>query len=228
MNRQYVYRCMDKEGLRGMWNHMKAEEWFSEGERAILADFRNRTRLEEWMLGRLLAKQLILENLDGVPYPSEIQIYSRSGLGNCMRPQIVMDGRLLDCVLSIAHSRQSVLVAFSKTTSVLIGADIEALEARGPHFSAIWLTEDERNWLQTQGRPHLVSVVWAIKEAAYKAINMGHRFIPRRIEVCFNKLGDCRLLFDGKKLDREHNVHIGELHNEVVAIVTIGLRRPSV
>ncbi len=222
INEQYVYRYMDKDSLHHMWNHMKAEEWFSETELAISSNFRNRIRREEWILGRLLAKQLILENVDKMSiYPSEIQIYSRSGLGNPMRPQIMMNGRLLDRLLSIAHSKQSVLVALSKNPKALIGADIESLQMQGPYFSAIWLTKHEQDWLQAQGKPHLVSVIWAIKEAAYKAININHRFIPRRIEAHFNKLGDCSLLFDGKKLDQGHNVYIAEINNEVITIVTI-------
>jgi len=231
MNEHYIYRCRDKDSLRRTWKQKKADAWFSESEWAVYPGFRDKTRREEWLLGRFLAKQLILEHLDagagaGEPlslsvHPAEIQVYSRSGMGRSTPPRVFINGRLLNWSLSIAHSKQSVLVALSKKPGTAIGADIEFLCPQTPGFSAIWLTPAEQTWVHNQGKPHLVSMLWAVKEAAYKAININREFIPRQIEVHFYKPGDCRLILAGKKLAQEHHVYTAELANQAIAIVTI-------
>ena len=227
MSELFTYRYMDKGKLGHLCRRIDSQKWFGAGERGVYASFAAKTRSEEWTAGRLLAKQLILDMLEEqageerLPGPAGIQIFSRNGLGESIPPQVVIAGRLAPLSLSIAHSKRAVLVALARDPNVSIGADVAAIEVQRPGFSALWLTDHERAWVQRQGEPRLVSMLWAIKEAAYKATNTSQRFVPRRIEVRFDEQGECSLLLGGCELEQEYNIFSDRVDEQVIVIVTI-------
>jgi phosphopantetheinyl transferase (holo-ACP synthase) len=206
----------------------------SDGEREVYAELRDVPRREGWLLGRIMAKRLILGTLMAPPalgrgiHPAVVQIHSRDGLGRAIRPRILLHGRLQPWSLSIAHSDRSVLVALSDAPGVSLGVDVTLHQALGAGFEDTWLTPWERGWLRDQvgqGRPPATSALWAVKEAFYKAANGGEPFVPRRIEVRLGEGGDHGVRFGDVDLGDACRVQVAEVDTEIVAIVTTGAER---
>ena len=188
------------ERLRPFFEAVQAY-WLSPGELCAFARFRDRTRRETWLAGRLLAKRLIASLLDdrrGLPRPpqrigivpmhnsftsgpafrySDIEISSAGA-----RPQVWLNGRLLKWSLSIAHTSRGVLIGLSRVPGISLGVDLVEPGIYGPGFADAWFTPAERRWLARSG-PAWQAVLWAIKEAVYKAANDGEPFDPRSIET---------------------------------------------
>ena len=51
------------------------------------------------------------------------------------------------------------------------------------NFIRLWFTPAEQQWLREAEAPNLASVLWASKEAIYKALNAGESFAPRAVEL---------------------------------------------
>lgn len=229
MGAPFVYRHATRSMLRRSWHGPSGEAWLSECEREVYAGLRDVRRREAWLFGRILAKQLILERIappvgEGVIHPAEIQIHSRDGMDRAIRPRVVLDGRLQHWFLSIAHSDQSVLVALSEAPGVSVGADVMPVQALSDGFEEMWLTAWERGWLRNQrdkGKPHLVSMLWAVKEAFYKAVNVGERFVPSRVEIRAGALGEYSLRLKGAEVGGLRRVHVEAVGEELIVIVTV-------
>ncbi len=134
-----------------------------------------------WLLGRVLAKQLVQRLLTPEAPPSALSIFSRNGMGRGMRPQVFLRGRPLDCSLSISRAGGVVLVGMGARPGVQVGVDLTAPFEPASGFLDLFVTARERAWLET-GR-HNIASFWAVKEAAYKAVNQGGPFEPRCIEA---------------------------------------------
>ncbi|MFQ5570905.1 MAG: 4'-phosphopantetheinyl transferase family protein [Rhodothermales bacterium] len=231
MGAPFVYRHIGRSILRHSWDGPTGEGWLSACERDVYAGLRDARRREAWLFGRIVAKQLILDAIrppvgEGTIHPAAIQIHSRDGLGRAIRPRVVLDGRLQHWFLSIAHSDQSVLVALSGAPGVCVGADITPVQAMSNGFQDMWLTAWERRWLRKQGdqkRSHLLSTIWAVKEAFYKAVNVGEQFVPSHVEVRTDALGGYSLRLKGAELGGLSTVHVAEAGTEVSAIVTVAV-----
>lgn len=94
-------------------------------------------------------------------------------------------GRRTTCALSIAHSFPFVLAA-ADCSDVLLGADVERVRAFSKEFIADLLTDREQAVLE--GFPNEEQSVratefWSLKEAVLKAVGVGLRVHPRRLEV---------------------------------------------
>ena len=59
-------------------------------------------------------------------------------------------------------------------------------DARLPSFLATWFTPSEQAWANEAGAD-VACLVWAAKEAVYKAVNDGEKFAPRKIEIPFDE-----------------------------------------
>lgn len=227
MGMQFVYQHTARDILRCSGYGENGEAWLSDAEREVYVELQDACRREGWLFGRILAKQLLLDKLAtqlagvGVIHPAEIQILSRNGLGRAIRPRIMLRGQLQDWSLSISHSDQSVLVALSEVPRVSIGTDVSLMQMQIEGFVNMWLTPWERRWVRNVGDLRLVSMLWAIKEAFYKAINVGEPFTPSRIEVRPCTLNGYSLRFDGAEPGKVCKVHIPEIDEQVVVIVTV-------
>lgn len=171
----YGYAAIDR--LRGQLP--PADRWLGAGERRALAQFRDPSRRETWLAGRWLAKRLIAGQLaatSGGWKCSDIEIFSAGA-----RPRAWFQGRPLPWSLSIAHTRRGAVAALSCRAGILPGVDLVELRDYGPGFAALWFTADERRRLAPRGGRRC-AVLWAIKEALYKAVNAGEPFDPRAIE----------------------------------------------
>jgi phosphopantetheinyl transferase len=179
---QYRYAAIER--IRPLLDAAGAN-WLNLAERATVARFADRSRRETWLAGRLLAKRLIAGRLvgeDSKDFPvwtyAHIEIHSAGA-----RPWASVAGRTLDGALSIAHTRRGVLVALGGRADISLGVDLVEPGRLGPGFADVWFTPAERRRWLADGDSRRPAIIWAIKEAVYKALNRGEAFEPRRIEV---------------------------------------------
>jgi phosphopantetheine--protein transferase-like protein len=224
---QFVYRYLARSTMSSLGCVHAGETWLSACEMETYAEMHNARRREEWLFGRVLAKQLILNEVIGqsserrIILPSEIQIFSRDGFGRNTRPLIILNGQLQSWSLSIAHSDQSVLVALAQRPGVSIGVDVTPVQKQSESFINTWLTPYERRWIRKRDNEHLASILWSIKEAFYKATNRYEQFVPRRIEVYTTAPDYYCLRFDGEELSNLCKVYVLEANEQIAVIVTV-------
>jgi phosphopantetheinyl transferase len=194
--------------------------WLTDVEKETYAELKAERRRQEWLIGRRLAKELILEAMTDMPLnPRDVEISSRDGLGRRTRPRIVIAGRAQPWSLSIAHSDDLVLVALSTDARVSLGVDIVPVQSWTKASLESWFTETERQWMETGAmRP---STVWAVKEAVYKAVNRGEPFVPQRIEVRPNLGGAYSYLKNGRAPLAGAEIRVSESNEEIMAITTV-------
>jgi hypothetical protein len=77
----YSYRYAVLGELRRLHAARAAEEWLSTGERGIYAQFRPGPRGDNWLLGRLLAKELVMARLSARPQRERPLHPGASGFG---------------------------------------------------------------------------------------------------------------------------------------------------
>jgi phosphopantetheinyl transferase len=169
----------------------ESNEWLSAVERRTQSQLHDNGRRIGWRSGRKLAKQLVLERWCGgrtkrwspLLHPARIEISGGGPGQRRLRPEVSIDGRLLPWTLSISHSERGALVAISEDAEFSVGVDLVEPPACGNGFLNLWFTDAEQQWIYQSGDRRLTAVLWAIKEAAYKATNRGEPFAPRAIEV---------------------------------------------
>lgn len=201
---------------------MLATDWLTDGERETLAGLQAQRRREEWLLGRWLAKKLILDQARVTPITPaplgecDVEIFSLDGLGRRTRPRIMIGGLAQSWSLSIAHSEDLVLVALSTHPRVSVGVDVVAVQSWTNSSLEMWFTTAERRWIETgAARP---STLWAIKEASYKAVNQGEPFVPRKIEVRPEPDGGYGYMWHGVRTTVGHEIRVGESREQVIVM----------
>ena len=159
-----------------------AETWLGAAERHELENLRDAGRRRQWLAGRWLAKQLIREAFD-IAEPAHIDIFTRDERGRGVRPRVTTRLHELRLSLSISHTELGVLVALSKTNRLSIGVDLAPRQIPAADgFWRLWFTPFERQWMEHDAE-NRTGVVWAAKEAIYKAANQGQSWNPRHLEV---------------------------------------------
>ena len=148
-----------------------SESMLSAAERAVLSTRGNERRIADRILGRLAAKQAVVE-LTGRD-PSHFQITNRpSG-----EPVVSADDGRPVPHISISHG-EAIAAA---TENGRVGIDLEVVEVRAPSFAETWFRSEER--ILCAGDPRRESQVWAIKEAVLKVLGTGLRLDPKSVEV---------------------------------------------
>jgi hypothetical protein len=115
-------------------------------------------------------------------HPTEIEILSRDAQGNGVSPCVRIAGEAMPWHLSISHSDRGVLVALSVDPTLRVGVDLASPDQTIPAAIGFWFTEGERE-AGCLSDARQAATGWAIKEAAYKALNTGEPFVPHRYEV---------------------------------------------
>lgn len=231
--RPFALRLEARSAVGLSWPGSSGEAWLSDSEREVYAELRDARRREAWLFGRLLSKDLILSRMAaslgarGAIDPGRVEILSRDGLGRATRPRALLQGRLQPWSLSLAHSDRSVVVAFSEDPGVAVGADVTPIQSPSAGFVDLWYTPWERAWVRAQGDqgPRRVATLWAVKEAFYKAVNVGERFAPSRIEVLVDPLGGYAVRCERVRPGGRCRVRVAAASREVVAVVMVPLRR---
>jgi phosphopantetheinyl transferase len=182
-------RYATHEELRRLQTPGGEHRWLTPREQSVYARLRADARRATWLAGRMLAKRLVADyvvaNRLDLPTVQRGRVEIDSGQSGQRRlaPRIRIAGQVLPWSLSISHTRRGVLVALTSTPALRIGVDLVEPAVFGEGFADLWFTPAERHWLRHRGVPHGASLLWAAKEAVYKAVNQGERFYPRQIEI---------------------------------------------
>ena len=149
-------------------------------EQFELMQVKSPVRRRAYCSARSAAKSL-LNSLTGSEL-SQLEILSRDEQGKPTRPRVCVAGGRSDWQLSFSHKGEHVLIVATSQPDIRLGCDLEFEAALSPGFRQLWLTSDERAWLETH-KDFTATQIWASKEATFKATNDGHKFLPRRFHV---------------------------------------------
>lgn len=170
------------------------EEWLSRAELERLVRFRVPKRRDEWLMGRLTAKNLICRELsarDGREVSlSDIEIVPEIGGAPFVRATASATGAKLPISVSISHSAGRALAALlftdlPESERCTVGADLEKVGPRSHGFIRDFLTETERaevGSVPTEARAARANGIWSAKESALKALKLGLTVDTRRVE----------------------------------------------
>jgi 4'-phosphopantetheinyl transferase len=175
----------------GLPDREQAWDWLCAEERERVASFKVAKRADDWLIGRLNAKALLVDALDyryGVRMaPHDLHV-ARQPSG---APRVVLAAGAagrglpdpLPLCLSNSHSHAHALCAvlwtdgYETTRSLrAVGVDVEWVEPRSEGFVADFLTEPERAFCRAvEGRArHLrANMVWSAKESVLKVVQRG-------------------------------------------------------
>jgi phosphopantetheinyl transferase len=213
--RYATFRQLSDEG------RARADECLTSDEREEGARFRDASRRAGWLWGRLVGKGLLAEHLgDPTLDPREIRISSRDARGRAVRPVVRSRDLPVSACLSISHSDESVLVALCGRPGIRVGVDLVSMRSLRPGFLRMWFTAGEQAWLRRAGRDQ-APVLWAIKEAVYKAANEGEPFKPRRVEVLPGASGDYACAYLGEAVGACCRIRTMPLDPYMAAFVTM-------
>jgi phosphopantetheinyl transferase len=181
--------------------------WLHPAERAAWDRLRDPRRRAAWAFGRLAAKRLLRDRLTDTISLAEICLLPRIPRG---RPCPTLGGRALSWCVSISHCDRFAVAGLGASG---VGVDVVRPFPPGEGLLRSWFTPHER------GAGIDVAVAWALKEAVYKAINAGERFVPRAVEI-LKTHGGYSCTYHGVPLGL--HCRIGRIPGaaEVVAVVT--------
>jgi len=149
----------------GVWSKQETAEQLlpmidlCDSDKAVYEQIGNDRRRTEWLASRVLLKVLLNRNAtighdaDGKPYLIEN-----------------------DDFISISHSKNMVAVMLAKSN---LGIDIEQISPRTTKVRHKFLTGNELDWCKTDIEHTLV---WTVKESAYKLIGSGLEHTEVEIE----------------------------------------------
>ncbi len=171
------------------------QAWLGPRERSALAALHDASRRDDWLLGRWMMKQLVVETLFANGFDAlddltisqriarlqRIEVLPQTIGGLPSRPLLVLDGIVFAGQVSLSHSDGGVLVAITSRPGIGVGVDLVTSAKPSEGFLRLWFTDRERNSLSI--RPDLAMLVWGAKEASYKALHRGERFAPTSFEV---------------------------------------------
>lgn len=176
-------RVSDLEVLRGMH---RPGSWLTEVELAHWSTLRVPKRRQEWLAGRVAAKELVRRREYGRPDLRSIEISAAGSGPDRGRPRYAVGGRPGTYALSITHSGGVALAALARSENDAVGVDLEQVCARDEGFEAIALSPDERRTLSPlrgDARWRAVTSIWTLKEALLKALGLGLRVPMARLTV---------------------------------------------
>ena len=157
--------------------------WLTPAEQGFLAQLERPRRRADWLAGRLAAKLATRQALEEAVDLAQLSISYLAG----GRPGATRRGaRLPGLWLAISHSGGFGLAAASSGPRP-IGIDLERESGWAGELSAYALSPAERARLPAAAGEREVLAHWTLKEAALKALGLGLRVHPRRLEV----EGDC-------------------------------------
>ena len=185
------------DAVLGVWSMLETAEQLlpmidlCDADKAVYEKFGNEKRRTEWLTTRVLLRELlntgatIGHDADGKPY--------------------LIDS---DDFISISHSKNMVAVMVAKQN---LGIDIEQITPRTTKVRHKFLTGNELDWCKTDIEHTLV---WTVKEAAYKLIGSGLEHTEVEIEhnPNFTQVADYNVVISKNTLVRKncHSQLIGD------------------
>jgi phosphopantetheinyl transferase len=167
-----------------------AGHWLTRPERERAAAFQVQKRRDDWLVGRLNLKALLVTLVDarcGQPcLPSHIDIVRLPSGAPSVRlsadaPRVgpFVPGSPLPLSVTNSHSHGAALAAAvwvdGMHDRVAVGADLEWIEPRSEGFIRDFLTRQEQDYCAEPGRARDVraNLVWSAKEAVRKVLQIG-------------------------------------------------------
>jgi phosphopantetheinyl transferase len=196
--------------------------WLGAHEARELSRLGNPQRRKQWIAGRWTAKQLVRQELAATEASaslSDIQIHARDEQGRGVRPRIVIHGNELAWSLSISHNDEGVLVALLASDDVSLGIDLATTIAPTLPFLRAWFTTSEQQWIAADPS-HRCTLLWALKEAAYKACHNGEVWSPRDIEIQPQSRDRYSFVYRNVAVNPCH-VQVSHIANQLMACVCV-------
>lgn len=178
----WAERIVSLQRLRRELSRIPVDRWLTRGECERWRRIRAPQRAWQWLAGRWLAKQLLLDEVvDRKLSTLDLQIESRDARDRGTRPRVFCRGQLQPWQVSISHSWGTVYVAVALGGRARIGVDVTSRRSLSPAFARFWLTPAEREWCGESAE--LACCLWSLKESFYKALGEGRRFLPRQLDM---------------------------------------------
>ncbi|MDR0328073.1 MAG: 4'-phosphopantetheinyl transferase superfamily protein [Planctomycetaceae bacterium] len=154
----------------------KENEILHPGEFDVFAKIRSQSYRESWFAGRVLTKNLYMQQ--SVPVRPidwrEIQIVSRNDAGRSVAPRLLAGGKETGFFFSLSHVADRVAVVALVDSFAGIGCDLVLRGTTTQGIVNMFFHDDE---VQDQSN---LDAVWAVKEAVYKACQCNESFQPRQ------------------------------------------------
>ena len=162
--------------------------WLHPQELLVYGKFKIQKRKNDWLLGRWTAKSLFSSNFDINLSLKQIEIRANTNRA----PDIFVNNRLLQWVVSISHSHSRSLCALANQGEG-IGCDIEKIEQRNPSFIRDYYTAKEKEYInhyRNQDQINFVNLLWSAKESVMKVLRLGLSIHPKKIELFESEFGN--------------------------------------
>lgn len=221
-----VYRYMTLDQMRRTYSVTDPRHWFSVTEWDTCRRIGDVRRRELWLMGRLLAKRLILDHHgapSGSPLPDPLKIFIDSGdmRQRGRRPCVKIDGNTQPWSLSLSHTDDALLVSLAYQPDLSVGVDLVKPTHRGHGLAQFFLTTVERCRLAGRLDEDRISTYWAIKEAVYKACNHGESFAPKLIEIFTLGNGNYTCRYRGVSLVDRGQIRAWRVDRHIAVLVTV-------
>lgn len=209
------------------------DRWSPENplEAEQVAKWKDQSRRESWIAGRLLLKASLLavwedEFSQFLPQPPStelIEIVTRNSEDKGIRPQIKVKGQPLPASISLSHSETQVVGVLTSSIDWSIGIDLTSLKQFDPAKLNWCWSSNERELIENSNEPQQEAArIWTLKEAGYKACNFHDEgFNPQQVLVSRSNGGEYQLQYLGIQIPEESEFHIVTTNDEITGIVLV-------
>lgn len=185
MSSTLFWTIIEDGGFSPVLDGVAEPEFLSPEEITTAAGLRFAKRRSEWVLGRRVAKQLLLRCHPGLTdMPAGAITIANEPEG---APYVLADGRgRLAGSLSLSHREGMAACAWLDAAGVNVGIDIEKVEERSAAFLQDYFTPAECalfNSLPCELRSRWLTLAWSAKESVLKAWKKGLRLDTRSVEI---------------------------------------------
>lgn len=179
---------MSMQQVEVKWGSIKGlpegvEGFLSPAEAEHFCQLRFAARRQSYLLGRLAVKLLLLQQPEFASRePLDITV-ANDPFG---MPFALVQGQVIPGSLSLSHSGDLGVSAYSRTASFTLGVDAEMLAPRSAAFVQDFYTPREAAFITRQTadkRSEWINRLWSAKEAVLKALGLGLRVDTRRVEI---------------------------------------------
>ncbi len=149
-------------------------------ERRSSLRLKSPVRRKEFLAGRVVAHRAVR---DVLPSAEGVEILPQDDRQATSRPVVTVNGRAAEVEVSITHCA-GLVVAAAVSGSGRAGVDLVESGSVTESVQAGWMTDAERAAIARSAfSDQTASMIWAAREAAYKASDSGDGFRPGQWEI---------------------------------------------